>query len=300
MEDLKLDLEDLVRKQVANSIVKTGIKPQAQAAKSNSKNQLKEAFVVTPDSFILKTEKLSLRSKETHMTLYKQYIDKFNKTSAALDSVNRHEASSNGSNFRSLKMDECYNLNAIKLHELYFDNISDLASEVSVDSLPFMRLSRDFGTFENWQFDFIACALSSREGWAITVYEPHKNAYFNVCIDDHTCGIPLGCVPVIVLDMWSHAYFKDYDIEKKSYVISMMKEFNWDVIEARMIVAEKSDLNAIYAIKPIYNNNPEKMLANVDTNAPIDKVVMTSPQGEKRQVSPNTPPAPEQMRNVVR
>jgi len=194
--------------------------------------------------------------------------------SSELDAVNKHEAGSYASLYRSLKMDECYNLNAVKLHELYFYNISDLASEITVDSLPYMKFSRDFGTFENWQFDFIACAMSSREGWAMTVYEPYKKVYMNICVDSHSMGVPVGAIPVFVLDMWSHSYFKDYEIDKRSYIISMMREINWDVVEARMVLVEQTELNALYHIKPDYNNESENLLnqAMASTEAPIETV----------------------------
>lgn len=49
-------------------------------------------------------------------------------------------------------------MNGSYLHELYFANIADSQSRISMDSLSYMRLNRDFGTFDNWQRDFIACA----------------------------------------------------------------------------------------------------------------------------------------------
>jgi Fe-Mn family superoxide dismutase len=283
-----IDLDKLARKTVKEVLQKNGL--LSESPKKTDSSVIKEAQVVTPDSFVIKTEKLSMRTKESHVNLYRDYIDKFNKTSSKLDTANKHEAGNNNSDYRSLKIDECYNLNAIKLHELYFDNISDLASEIAVDSLPYIKFSRDFGNFENWQFDFIACALSAREGWVVTVYEPYKNVYMNVCVDGHAVGIPLGSIPVLALDMWSHSYYRDYESDKKPYIVAMMKEINWDVVEARMTVAEKSDLNAIYAIKPIYNNNPEKILNSVpDTNAPIDKVYSGA---YDKQVSPSSPAMP--------
>ena len=87
---------------------------------------LQEALVAIPKNFILKTERLSKGAKEAHFNLYKKYVDSFNKISSELDAVNRQNANSTHSSFRSLKVDENYNLNGIKLHELYWANISDL------------------------------------------------------------------------------------------------------------------------------------------------------------------------------
>lgn len=300
-KDVQNKLAALVQKKVKESLEKSGKFPPAPVKEKQKlteakkpekqRQQLNEAYVVTPGSFTLKTEKISKRTKEAHETLYKKYIDTFNKVSSELDAVNRQSANSFSSLYRAFKIDECYNLNAIKLHELYWLNISDLASEIAVDSLPYMKFSRDFGTFEDWQFDFMACAMSAKEGWALTVYEPYKNCYMNICVDGHDKGIPVGCIPVLAMDMWSHAFFKDYDIDKKSYLIAMMRELNWDVIEARMVLAEKSELGALYAIQPVYNDHPEKLLqqAEAGLEAPIDDVKDIS--GAK--VAPSNPAAPE-------
>lgn len=267
-------------KEVAKKISKT----VTEAAKSI----LNEALVLTPRAFLNKSDKLSERTKEGHEVLYKGYIDNFNKVSIKLDSASREDAASNSSDFRSLKMDEQYNLNAVKLHELYFSNIGDLNSEITYESIPYIKLSRDFGNFERWQYDFIACCLSSREGWAVTYYEPFKGVYMNAVIDGHAVGLPLGAIPIIVMDMWAHAYYKDYVTEKKAYVIAMMRELNWNVVEARMVIAERSEVNKLYQIIPLVNNQPEVMLANAAANA-MPAPVQPSPHSSE---STNSPPQP--------
>lgn len=301
---LEKQIANLIQEKVKDSLKKSGHFPELNEIKTKNTKIVKEALITTPSSFVLKTEKLSRSSKEAHENLYKKYSESFNKVSSELDAVNKYEAGSYASMYRSLKMDECYNLNAIKLHELYFNNISDLASEIHVDTIPYMKLSRDFGNFENWQFDFIACAMSAREGWAVTVYEPYKNTYMNICIDSHNVGIPIGTVPVLVIDMWSHSFYKDYEIDKRSYLISMMREINWDVVEARMALAEKTELNALYFIKPTYTDEASKLLATarIDTKAPIQNILDTN----NNSVTPTTPAAPmtthgfEQTKGIIK
>jgi len=294
-KELEKKLGNLIREKVNESLQRNKVVPAffSSAPKNNQKQTsqkvIAEALVTTPEAFILKTEKLSKSTKESHEALYRKYVDSFNRTSSELDGANTQEANCFRSAFRSLKIDECRNLNAIKLHELYFNNISDLASEITIDSLSYIKLSRDFGTFENWQYDFMAAAMSAEEGWALLVYEPYKKVFMNVCVDGNTKGIPIGAVPILVIDMWSHAFFRDYLIDKKSYLIAMMEEINWDVVEARLILALKSDLDALYAIKPMYNDNPDKLLHAAEKIAPVENI--TTPDGGKL-VSPATPPAP--------
>lgn len=195
--------------------------------------ELNEAYVSTPKEFDLATELQSQKTKDSHLKLYKGYVEKFNKTSAQLDTVDR-SASGVTSAYRSLKQSETFNRNAIYLHELYFANISDVQSEVAYDSLAFMRLARDFGSFDEWQWDFIACAQAAGQGWAVVAFDVFLKRYVNFFIDEHDVTVPVGVVPVIVLDMWEHAYFRDYLVDKDKYITNMMRELNWDVIEKRI------------------------------------------------------------------
>jgi Fe-Mn family superoxide dismutase len=284
-------LGDLVKDKVKESLQHNNLLPtKPKDKKTRTKKELKkvitEALVVTPEAFVLNTEKLSKTTKEGHETLYKKCVDSFNKTSSELDAVNKQESNSYRSQYRSLKLDECRNLNSIKLHELYFNNISDLASNISIDSLPYIRLTRDFGTFEIWQYDFMAAAMAAQEGWAMMVYEPYKQVFMNICVDGDAKGVPVGAIPLLVMDMWSHSFFKDFSIDKKSYLIAMMKEINWDVVEARMILAIKSDIEALYAIKSVYNGEPEKLLGTATGEEPPPENVPVSDG------APTTPPSP--------
>lgn len=234
---------------------------------------LSEAQVITPKSFPLNTERLSNATKRAHERLYNNYVDKFNKASSALNAASQQEANSNSSQYRSLSIDRTYNLNAIKLHELYFYNISDLSSEIGVNSIPYMRLVRDFGSFEKWQFDFMAACRSSREGWAVLLYEPYSNNYMNVIVDLHTNNIPMNTIPVLVMDLWAHAYYNDYQDNKNDYIVAMMREINWDIVEARMTLAEKSEINGLYYIQPLYNTTPQNMVNNaLSTQPPIENI----------------------------
>ena len=205
----------------------------------NDSLQLKEAFVSQEKKYDLKTEFLSDANKQNHIELYQNYIKEFNDISVKLDSVNKSEADSNNSDFRDLKVAETYNMNAIYLHELYFANISDVHSKITTDSLAFMRLERDFGSFDAWQKDFMACCKASQCGWAITYLNTYTRKYMNCSIDLHSVNVPFGSYPVIVMDVWQHAYYKDYLKDVKTYTTAMMKQLNWRVIEKRIKKADK-------------------------------------------------------------
>jgi Fe-Mn family superoxide dismutase len=158
--------------------------------------------------------------------------------SAKLDTANRTETNPRHSDYRSLKLDETYNLNAVWLHELYFANCFDPNSEIVMDSQAYLKLQRDFGNFDDWQKDFMACAMSAGSGWAVCGYHMFLRRYVNTFVSHHSSDVMLGLFPVIVVDMWEHAYTKDYLNDKKSYLVSQMREFNWTVIEDRFKRAE--------------------------------------------------------------
>lgn len=213
---------------------------------------LNEAVILMPRTFIMRSENQSATTKENHEKLYKSYVDSFNKISAKLDTVSRGDAdNSNDSEFRRLKVDENHNMNGVKLHELYFTNVGDPKSEIRADSIPFMRLSRDWGTFDAWQLDFRACGMAAREGWAVCYFDPFKNQYFNCFIEAHNLHVPLMGIPVLVVDTWHHAWFYDFPGEKLEYMNKSMREINWEVVEMRMMAAEMSKLGQIYAIQPV-------------------------------------------------
>jgi len=215
------------------------IKDTLKVSEKNDKNVLSEGFLAQPKQFNIRTEFLSSGNIQNHIELYESYIKNFNKTSTSLDSADRSEVNSNNSQFRSLKIDETFNMNGAYLHELYFSNIGDTQSKITMDTLSFMRLNRDFGSFDNWQKDFIACGSASRCGWVITYLNMYTQTYMNCVIDLHSEHVPVGMYPVIVMDVWQHAYYRDYLKDLNSYMSAMMKQLRWSVIEKRFEKADK-------------------------------------------------------------
>lgn len=201
-------------------------------------NVLEEAYVSEPKKFDLRTELLSGRSKSARQKDFEGFVAALNKISAQLDGADREDANDKSSDFRRLKIDEVHNMNAAFLRALHFENISDMQSKITMDTLSFLRLERDFGSFDAWQKDFIACCMSSRDGYAMTGYSLYLRRYINFIIDTESLNVPIGVLPVIVLDVAEGSYYRDYLDDRRTYVLGMMKEFNWDKIEKRFKRAE--------------------------------------------------------------
>ena len=210
-----------------------------EAIDSTLKGVLNEAYVLEPKKFSLQTEALSEATKKTRQEEFENYVSALNRVSAELEGADRENANVYSSDFRSLKSDEAFNMNAAFLRALYFENISDLNSHLTMDTLTFLRLERDFGTFDEWQRDFIACGMSSRDGYAVTGYSIFLKRYLNCVIDTESLNVTVGLIPIVVLDVAEGAYYRDYLGDRKKYILNMMKQFNWERIEERVQKAEK-------------------------------------------------------------
>ena len=211
-----------------------------RAINESLRGVIEEAYVTEPKKFDLRTEFLSDAAKKAMYAEFASFVAALNRISAELDGADREDANNKSSDFRSLKIDESHNMNASFLRALFFENIDDLDSKITMDTLAFLRLERDFGTFDEWQKDFIACCMSSRDGYAVTGYSLFLKRYMNFVIDNESKNVPIGVLPVIVIDVNAGAYTRDYLGDRKSYVMAMMKELDWGRIEKRFKRAEKT------------------------------------------------------------
>ena len=105
-----------------NEILKKAV---AESVTSNLPKVFTEAYVAEPKQFKQVTEYVSQKTKDSHVELYKGYVSSLNTISSKLDTANRSETNPRHADYRSLKLDETYNLNAVWLHELYFANCFD-------------------------------------------------------------------------------------------------------------------------------------------------------------------------------
>ena len=76
-------------------------------------------------------------------------------------------------------------------------------------------------------------AMCASNGWAITGYNVFLKSYVNFFIDSDSMNVPVCVLPVIVIDMAEHAYYRDFLNNKKAYLHAQLRELNWSVIEER-------------------------------------------------------------------
>lgn len=182
------------------------------------------------------TEDITVINKDqfdAHLRLYEGYVTNINKIDAELaqGDAKREQSNTTFSYYRELKRGETFALDGVILHELYFENIGGTMKEPKQAVLE--RIEDDFEVFQDWQEDFIATAKASR-GWAVLSYDQRSQRYRNISLDAHDLGNIAYSAPVLVLDMYEHAYFLQYVDKKADYINNFMKNINWAVVGERM------------------------------------------------------------------
>jgi Fe-Mn family superoxide dismutase len=169
---------------------------------------------------------------EVHLKLYEGYINSINEIDGALyGNSGRERANTTFSYYRECKRGETFALNGVILHELYFENIGGCMFEPDPMTRDILR--QEFGSIDHWQDDFTATAKASR-GWAVLCYDQRSCRFRNISLDAHDLGNIAYSAPILVLDMYEHAYFLQYANDKAEYIRNFMRNINWAVIGEKM------------------------------------------------------------------
>ena len=186
---------------------------------------------ITAMPFPYTTGVVSRKQYDDHIKLYEGYVSKTNEITHTL-STNPEYASANAtqSHYRGLKKGETYAIDGVIMHELYFQNLGNQEGPVGPK---FQHIfDKYFGGEARWKEDFIACATSAR-GWCVLLYEQRTATCRNILLDSHDCGQISTAYPLIVLDMYEHAYFIDYGTDKAAYINRFISNIPWNAIEKR-------------------------------------------------------------------
>lgn len=169
---------------------------------------------------------------EEHLKLYDGYVNKINEIDEELKkNPDYQNANATYSRFRALKRGETFALDGVILHELYFENMGGTMMEPEI--LTLRSLADSFPSFEDWKQDFIATGKASR-GWAILVWEQRSRRFRNISLDSHDMGNVSLSFPILVMDVYEHAYFGQYGTDKAKYINNFMNNINWAVVNRRM------------------------------------------------------------------
>ena len=126
----------------------------------------------------------------------------------------------------------------MRLHELYFENLMKGGSTLESASSLGKKLAEEFGSFEKWEKHFRAIALMRGIGWVVLYRDNFTGALNNVWINEHDGGHLAGSTPILVLDVFEHAYMLQYGLKKADYIEAFMKNICWHVASARFAEAQ--------------------------------------------------------------
>jgi Fe-Mn family superoxide dismutase len=149
-----------------------------------------------------------------------------------------------------LKREELVAANSMVLHELYFASLGgDGALKAAGKPAGLgVGLRRDFGSLERWRGEFtaLAAALGGGSGWALLSWSAREQRLVNHWASDHT-QLLAGATPIMVLDMYEHAYHLDFGADAKAYVAAFMQNVDWDSVALRYAAAVEASTAALAA-----------------------------------------------------
>lgn len=181
---------------------------------------------------------LSENQLKQHEKLYINYVSKLNEVRRLLSMESEGmNANTTFSRMRSLKMAESYTLNGVKLHELFFENITGINSRQPTQIAE--EIKKEFGSMDAFYTSMTTVGLAMR-GWAILVCDNLDSKLHIIGQDAHDEGSTVGTTPILVLDVYEHAYMIDYGINRKAYIDIFMRNINWDVVNERYLATLKN------------------------------------------------------------
>ncbi len=156
-----------------------------------------------------------------HDKHYASYVEGKNK-------IEQELAKGNFEHIRELKKNESHNASGMVLHEIYFNHLGGKGGE-PVGAL-MKKIKEDFGSYENWKKEFLACAGAAR-GWVLLCYDWKDDKLHNYAVDFHDEGAVWSASPILAMDLWEHAYYLDYGPDKGKYVEAFFNNLNWKTVE---------------------------------------------------------------------
>jgi Fe-Mn family superoxide dismutase len=196
------------------------------------KKEEKMAYIAKDYSKLLGMEGFSDTLLKNHFTLYQGYVTNTNKLIDILNQMLK-EGKVGAPEFAELKRRFGWEFNGMRLHEYYFENLGGKEGLEKTGKL-FKKISEEFGSFETWEKEFRAIGMMRGIGWAVLYQDSLTGRLINFWINEHDVGHPAGCTPILILDVFEHAFMIDYGLKRVDYVEAYFKNIDWRVVERRL------------------------------------------------------------------
>ncbi|MBX9571149.1 MAG: Fe-Mn family superoxide dismutase [Candidatus Obscuribacterales bacterium] len=192
-----------------------------------------------------KMEGLSSNQIEQHLKLYKGYVAKTKEIDALLNApdviTQAPAANATYAPLRELLMEQSFALNGVVYHELYFGNLGGTGGDPTGDLKS--AIEARWGSSAKFM-DYLKASGKCMRGWVIIGWNTRDGALHAYGLDMHNMWSPAAIVPIVVLDVYEHAYMIDYGINRAAYLDAFVKNIDWDVCNKRFAAARKHPVGA--------------------------------------------------------
>ena len=190
------------------------------------------AYMAKDYNSLIGMEGFSETLLKNHFTLYQGYVTNTNKLLDMLAAMLK-EGKVGTPEYAELKRRMGFEFNGMRLHEYYFGNLGGKGTLNKSGKLG-KKLAEDFGSYENWEKDFKGTGTMRGIGWTILYQDNETGKLMNQWINEHEVGHPAGCIPILVMDVFEHAFITDYGLKRADYIEAFFKNINWGVVEGRL------------------------------------------------------------------
>jgi Fe-Mn family superoxide dismutase len=184
---------------------------------------------------------LSASQIEQHLKLYKGYVAKSNEIYSKLKDVDISTANATYSPLRELLVEESYAVNGAIYHEFYFGNLGGKGGDPTGDLKS--ALEERWGSTDKFK-DYLKAAGKSMRGWVVVGYNTRGGHLSAFGLDMHNMFSPANLIPILVLDVYEHAYMVDYGIDRGKYLEAFMNNLDWEVVAKRLAATRNHPMGA--------------------------------------------------------
>jgi superoxide dismutase, Fe-Mn family len=169
---------------------------------------------------------------KNHFTLYQGYVANTNKLLDTLAAMAK-DGKIGTPEYAELKRRLGFEFNGMRVHEYYFENLGGKTPPDKSGKLG-KKLAGDFGSWDGWEKDFKGTGAMRGIGWAILYQDTATGRLINQWINEHETGHLAGGAPILVMDVFEHAFMIDYGLKRADYIEAFFKNIDWAAVESRL------------------------------------------------------------------
>src|SRR3989338_3396226 len=169
---------------------------------------------------------------KNHFTLYQGYVTNTNKLMDIMKALVDSDKMATPE-FAELKRRFGWEFNGMRLHELYFGNMTKNGQKLNSSSSLAKQLIDQFQSLERWEKVFRSVGAMRGIGWVVLTYDPVGKRFFNLWVNEHDVGHLAGTIPLLFMDVFEHAFMIDYGLKRGDYINAFFNAIDWDAVEKR-------------------------------------------------------------------